>query len=549
MYNNNPLIYELRSGLDGDEFVEYTETYKIINGKILLSELPVERKRVQITGYSEVLNIAQGLNSNQFYVNYLSGHVFFNPSEEGKTVQVHFFGRGLVFIPASRIYTIENNGEVVQLLSDLTEGANNFYYIGEYNSETIYQKFNLVSYGGSLYLCKQSTQGNSPSNPNYWVLVSGFRWRGTYNTASSYNAGDVVSNSDKTILYQAVVSSTGIPLTNSNYWKEIINIDETIQLINQAEEARSEAESIREENEVQRNDNEYNRIQAELYRELAESDRLIEEATRKLNENTRISNENNRQSAESNRAAAESNRESNEQLRISQESVRESNEATRQSQESTRQANETLRESNEDTRESNESIRQTNELTRQNNEANRQSAEQTRQDNEAIRQSQEDERQINTTTAINNANSAANNAQNLVNTSVHLGEYNPSTQYVKNNHVRYNGSTWRCMQDCQGVTPVEGQFWTLVAQKGLDGLGSVSSVNNKSPDAQGNVQLTYEDVGAETPEGAQSKADLAEQNAKNASIPRDGSIPIPIGNRFQIVHNKDLDSIDFEVLT
>ena len=52
----------------------------------------------------------------------------------------------------------------------------------------------------------------------------------------------------------------------------------------------------------------------------------------------------------------------------------------------------------------------------------------------------------------------------------------------------------------------------------------------------------------ESIEGAQRKADLAEQNAKNASIPRDGSIPIPIGNRFQIVHNKDLDSIDFEVL-
>lgn len=548
-FDNSPLIYELRSGLEGDEYVEITESYKIIDGRILLSELPAESRRVQIEGYSEVLNIAQGLNSNQFFVNYLSGHVFFNPSEEGKTVQVHFYGRGLVYIPDTRIYTAQENGEVTQLLSDFTQGVKNFRLVGDYDDSITYEKFNLVTYEGSLYICLEQTQGNNPHDKKYWSLVSGFNWKNVYDSETDYNSGDVVVNSEKTILYQAVKSSKGQSLNDPTYWREIINVDGVVQQILLAESHRELAESVRESNEQDRISNENTRISAEDERTLAESQRASAESVREQNETIRIDNEDNRQQSEQNRESAESIRENNEQSRINQESVRESNEATRQTQEQDRVSAENIREENESERITNENARQNNEAVRDSNEADRISAEHARQNNESIRQSQEAQRQADTATAIANTVAATNNAQNLVDTSVHLGEYNSSTQYVKNNHVRYNGSTWRCLQDCQGVTPVEGQFWTLVALRGQDGAGSVSSVNNKSPDAQGNVQLTYEDVGAETPEGAQSKADLAEQNAKNASIPRDGSIPIPIGNRFQIVHNKDLDSIDFEVLT
>lgn len=122
--------------------------------------------------------------------------------------------------------------------------------------------------------------------------------------------------------------------------------------------------------------------------------------------------------------------------------------------------------------------------------------------------------------AITNANNAATNAQNLVDTSIHLREYNPDTNYVKNNEARLNGSSWRCLKDCKGIEPFEGEYWTLVAQRGVDGTGAVSTVNNKAPDESGNVQLTPNDVGAITKQEAQTLASQAETNAIESSISR-----------------------------
>ncbi|MFD2681219.1 hypothetical protein [Bacillus seohaeanensis] len=150
----------------------------------------------------------------------------------------------------------------------------------------------------------------------------------------------------------------------------------------------------------------------------------------------------------------------------------------------------------ENTRGINESTRIDNENVRQSNETDRKNAESTRETNEQIRQTQEQQRQTNTAQAISdvetataNANEAANESQTLVDTYIHLGDYSSTTTYVVNNEVRYNGSTWRCIQDCTGVTPVEGVNWTLVAKRGMDGTGSVSSVNGSSPDQTGNVTI------------------------------------------------------------
>src|SRR5690606_18200755 len=99
--------------------------------------------------------------------------------------------------------------------------------------------------------------------------------------------------------------------------------------------------------------------------------------------------------------------------------------------------------------------------------------------------------------AADNANQSASAAQSLVDTSVHLGEYDPATSYVVNNEVRYQGSSWRCLQNSQGNEPMEGMYWTLVARRGVDGEGSVSTINAIPPDETGNVTLTANDIGAE----------------------------------------------------
>lgn len=274
------------------------------------------------------------------------------------------------------------------------------------------------------------------------------------------------------------------------------------------------AEQTRESNETQRKLNETERITKESERNISESKRVSDEAIRVSNENQRIVDENLRLSTESarqlkederiinetervnsetTRKASESERVINEGIRASAELTRDSNEAQRKSDESARNLSESQRISSESTRESNETARISAESQRVLDETTRKSNEQTRINNEVSRNSTFD-------TKVSQVNQAITDGNNFLTSSTHKREYSPLTQYYKNNEVLYNGSTWRCMQDCISVTPTEGVNWTLVAQRGIDGTGSVSSVNGISPDLSGNVNIDATSLGGVTQE-------------------------------------------------
>ncbi len=56
------------------------------------------------------------------------------------------------------------------------------------------------------------------------------------------------------------------------------------------------------------------------------------------------------------------------------------------------------------------------------------------------------------------------------------GEYDPATEYVANDGVLYNGSSWVALQDTTGNAPpnlptTENAYWSLLAVKGQDGTG------------------------------------------------------------------------------
>ncbi|MEH6942947.1 tail fiber protein [Bacillus sp. JJ722] len=116
------------------------------------------------------------------------------------------------------------------------------------------------------------------------------------------------------------------------------------------------------------------------------------------------------------------------------------------------------------------------------------------------------------TEATTKANEATQNATDLVNELTpilpnvegleNIGSYDATTAYKKNNIVEYNGSSFQALKDTTGNTPPTlpiklNEFWVLVAQRGIDGEGSVSSVNGKSPNVDGNVVLVAGDIGAE----------------------------------------------------
>ena len=94
---------------------------------------------------------------------------------------------------------------------------------------------------------------------------------------------------------------------------------------------------------------------------------------------------------------------------------------------------------------------------------------------------------------------ATNNVNTVINEVKSVGEFVLSTPYKKNNTVLNNGSSWIALQDTQDnplpVLPIkENMYWRLVAQRGIDGTGSVSTVNGQAPDVNGNVSLTIDKV-------------------------------------------------------
>ena len=155
-------------------------------------------------------------------------------------------------------------------------------------------------------------------------------------TASAYNASEIISSNEFKTLTNGIATMDRVKR----------DVEQLIEEVNVAEEARENAENTRISNENTRINNEdirlsaeNDRVTAENLRDAAEQDRVSAELQRISDENTRIDNESNRVSAESSRVSAETTRVSQENTRQDNESVREANEIIRQNQESERQTN------------------------------------------------------------------------------------------------------------------------------------------------------------------------------------------------------------------
>ena len=101
-----------------------------------------------------------------------------------------------------------------------------FSYKGEYNPSSQYYKWNMVSLDGLLYMAKQDTIGNPPTDTNYWVLIAhkgekgdagvGLTFRGAYDNNIAYNIDDAVSLDN--IIYYCIKATLGNPPPNATYW-------------------------------------------------------------------------------------------------------------------------------------------------------------------------------------------------------------------------------------------------------------------------------------------------------------------------------------------
>lgn len=202
----------------------------------------------------------------------------------------------------------------------------------------------------------------------------------------------------------------------------------------------------------------------------------------------------------------------NEAKRVAEETIEA--EALRFEAESNRVTAETQRVNAELSRVETEEERITNESERLESESNRKTA-------ETARIQAEKERQTNTSTAVQNVKNATTEAQNatesinLVLPNVlnlkYIAAYNPTTQYEKNNIVRHGKNSYIALQKSLGNAPIgttDSPFWGVIAIGGVDGLGSVVSVNGIGPDENGNVKLP---VYAEKAELTKHENDLSEK--------------------------------------
>lgn len=113
-------ITKYRTGTSEDPFIPVTETKKVINGQILLNEIPVFTNKVKIENMFEVPNSdTDELQEGEYRVDYLEGILFFHPTSEGSAYTISYMGRGNHYLSAARIWTQENEGEVVETLKDI----------------------------------------------------------------------------------------------------------------------------------------------------------------------------------------------------------------------------------------------------------------------------------------------------------------------------------------------------------------------------------------------------------------------------------------------
>lgn len=115
----------LRAGTVDDPYVLKVTQEKIVNNKINLDEIPDPMYHVRIEGYTEldrnVYYKTKEIPSDKFYIEYDNGVVYFNLTEDGKTVTVEYKGRGVLQFPAERIYIHSPNPWAVDNLQELID--------------------------------------------------------------------------------------------------------------------------------------------------------------------------------------------------------------------------------------------------------------------------------------------------------------------------------------------------------------------------------------------------------------------------------------------
>jgi len=123
----------------------------IVNGKIILNNIPDSFYKVQITNKYEIDINSEIISNIYFKVNYLTGEVYFHSSLEGQTITIaQYFGRGLIKTMAKRVELSNENNlynatNIEDFATDITNRVNNIVSsAGDSNTEIVDARQSIV---------------------------------------------------------------------------------------------------------------------------------------------------------------------------------------------------------------------------------------------------------------------------------------------------------------------------------------------------------------------------------------------------------------------
>lgn len=249
IFDNSPSIVRIlkRKGDVSSPFVDLEETVTLTTNRIILREIPNKFNSVQVkegSTYFYESRKDKNLAGNEYNVDYAVGLITFSSSAIGKTLTISYKGEGFVMLSPDRIYTKEVDGVITETLQNLVDDTNlakdnantsadNLAHKGSYDNTIQYKKRNIVSFDGTSYMALVDVLGVPPTDKTKWKKISGFRHRGVYSSATSYEVGDFVHDSTNEELYMSLVDDNlNQPLSDNTKWKLMISVKNIVATAN-----------------------------------------------------------------------------------------------------------------------------------------------------------------------------------------------------------------------------------------------------------------------------------------------------------------------------
>lgn len=496
--NVDPVYLYQRRGTDSDPYIGLKDTNHVRKDTITMKEIPSYIDRVKaFSGGKELIEVEDDSPaSSEFRIDYSTGLAHFNKKMDGKKVTLEYLGTGYIFFPSNRILLPDDKESIPETLQEMTDNADDAYqvikevsnliFMGEFDSDMNYRKWNFVNFDNATYVAKEDIQGKSPIETDDWELVSsGVGFTGVYDEDSTYNIGSIVADKDRKNLYISLENSNDKDLDNEECWELMITLDDTVKSITGLIEIKmSELNNFQDE--LQDSDDQRNESEKQRDNKV---DSHIKDISDKM----------------SDFEDAESKRNSNEEDRKHEERERSSNEKERQDDEDNRKNKERKRKNQH-----NANMDDFKDLKKE----NRGLTEQVEQGLSNI-----SEAEVNVDEKLNDVGLSLDNidvAMTNMDEFYHQGEYNENTAYKKYNIVTHKGKSYIAVKDApieedsdEENEPVENEdYWRVLAKDGED--GTKITVNGVEPGEDNDIDL--EEIGFTTEQDISDLKDTIEED-------------------------------------